>query len=149
MTRLVGIVPLHPAQSGLHNLLRGLCELSESLRVAPRAGVAWTPFEKLGTVVRAGFGWFYDHVPLSVYSFAQYPNEIVTMFGPGGQITAGPSLYRNGLGTVSTKSAFVFQETNQGNFSPRSATGNVQIEQPVSQYLCCGWATRRRNPMDW
>jgi hypothetical protein len=110
-------------------------ELSESSRVAPRAGIAWTPFEKLGTVLRAGFGWFYDHVPLSVYSFAQYPNEIVTMFGPGGQITAGPSLYQNGLGTVSTKSAFVFQETNQGNFSPRSDTGNVQIEQPLTERL--------------
>ena len=110
-------------------------ELSESLRVAPRAGLAWTPFEKLGTVLRAGFGWFYDHVPLSVYSFAQYPDEIVTMFGPGGQITAGPSLYQNGLGTVNTKSAFVFHETNAGNFSPRSDTGNVQIEQPLSQRL--------------
>ena len=62
--------------------------LSESFRVAPRAGIAWTPFGDKGTVVRAGFGFFYDRVPLSVYSFDQYPNETITMFGPGGQITA-------------------------------------------------------------
>jgi hypothetical protein len=110
-------------------------ELSESLRVAPRAGIAWTPFANAGTVVRAGFGWFYDRVPLSVYSFANYPNQVVTMFGPGGQITAGPWIYRNGLGTASSQFPFVFEEPGAGNFSPRSATGNVQIEQPVSSHL--------------
>ena len=62
-------------------------ELSESFRVAPRAGIAWTPFGDKGAVMRAGFGLFYDRVPLSVYSFDQYPNQIITMFGPGGQIT--------------------------------------------------------------
>jgi Carboxypeptidase regulatory-like domain len=110
-------------------------ELSESLRVAPRAGIAWTPFANTGTVLRAGFGWFYDRVPLSVYSFSSYPNESVTMFGPGGQISAGPTIYQNGLGTVSSKSVFVFKEPGAGNFSPRSDTGNLQIEQPLSQHL--------------
>jgi len=110
-------------------------ELSESFRVAPRAGIAWTPFASTGPVLRAGFGWFYDRVPLSVYSFDHYPSETITMFGPGGQITAGPWVYQNGLGTVSSKFPFVFQEPAAGNFSPRSATGNVQIEQPLSEHL--------------
>jgi hypothetical protein len=110
-------------------------ERSESLRVAPRAGIAWTPFADRGTVVRAGFGWFYDRVPLSVYSFAHYPNQIVTMFDPGGQITAGPLVYQNGLGTVTSRFPFVFKEPGVGNFSPRSDTGNVQIEQPLAQHL--------------
>src|ERR1022692_388483 len=57
------------------------------------------------------------------------------MFGPGGQITGGPFFYQNGLGTVTSKSTFVFQEPGVGNFSPRSDTGNVQIEQPVSPRL--------------
>jgi hypothetical protein len=109
--------------------------LSESLRVAPRAGVAWTPFGATSTVVRAGFGWFYDRVPLNVYSFADYPNETVTMFGPGGQMIGGPLVYQNGLGTVSSRFPFVFRELSAGNFSPRSATGSIQIEQPLSQHL--------------
>jgi hypothetical protein len=109
--------------------------LSESFRVAPRAGVAWTPFGSIGTVLRAGFGWFYDRVPLNVYSFADYPNETVTMFGPGGQTIGGPLVYQNGLGTVSSRFPFVFRELSAGNFSPRSATGSIQIEQPLSQHL--------------
>jgi hypothetical protein len=109
--------------------------LSESLRVAPRAGIAWTPFAGIGMVVRAGFGLFYDRVPLNVYSFDHYPNETITMFGPNGQITAGPWVYQNGLGTVNAEFPFVFHERTAGNFSPRSATGNVQIEQPLSEHL--------------
>ena len=109
--------------------------LSESFRVAPRAGIGWTPFARLGTVIRAGFGWFYDRVPLNVYSFDHYPSETITMFGAGGGITGGPWIYPNGLGTVNSKFPFVFRELDAGNFSPRSATGNVQIEQPLSQYL--------------
>jgi hypothetical protein len=109
--------------------------LSESLRVAPRAGIAWTPFAHAGTIVRAGFGWFYDRVPLNVYSFDRYPNETITMFGPGGQITGGPWLYLNQLATANTEFPFVFQEPAAGNFSPRTATGNVQIEQQLSEHL--------------
>ena len=41
-------------------------EVSESLRVAPRLGVAWNIFHSAGTMIRAGFGLFYDRVPLNV-----------------------------------------------------------------------------------
>src|SRR5450755_3359083 len=110
-------------------------EVSESFRLAPRVGIAWTLFPSLGTVVRAGFGLFYDRVPLNVYAFNQYPSQVISMFGPGGQLSAGPYFYQNGLGTVDVRYPFVFQETNAGNFSPRSATGSVQIEQPITQHV--------------
>jgi hypothetical protein len=110
-------------------------ELSESFRLAPRAGIAWSPFTKSGTIVRAGVGLFYDRVPLNVYSFNHYPSQVVTMFDPSGQMQAGPVLYQNGLGTVDTRFPFVFHEPSAGNFSPRSATGSVQVEQPLSEHV--------------
>lgn len=110
-------------------------EISESFRVAPRAGIAWTPFAGRGTVVRAGFGLFYDRVPLNVYSFASYPNPVVTMFDGAGQVVSGPFFYQNALGVVNVRYPFVFHEPIAGNFSPRSATWSVQIEQPVARFL--------------
>lgn len=110
-------------------------ELSEALRLAPRAGIAWSPLARLGTAVRAGFGWFYDRVPLNVYSFDHYPNAVVTTFNPDGQISAGPYLYQNGLGEVVVRPPLVFQEPVAGNFSPRSATWSVEVDQPLSRYL--------------
>jgi hypothetical protein len=109
--------------------------VSESLRVAPRIGVSWNPLPKIGTVIRAGVGVFYDRVPLSVYSYSSYPNETVTMYDSTGQISAGPFLYENGLGTVDTKPRFVFTESQPGNFTPRATTGSIRIEQPVTGRL--------------
>ena len=109
-------------------------EVSEAMRVAPRAGIAWSPCAAAGTVVRAGIGLFYDRVPLNVYSFGDYPNEMVTLFNAG-QVSAGPFLYQNGLGEATSRSPFVFQEPAAGNFSPRSSTWSVQVEQPVTQFL--------------
>ena len=31
---------------------------------------------------RAGFGLFYDHVPLNVYTFNRYPDQVVTIMHP-------------------------------------------------------------------
>ena len=108
-------------------------EISESFRVAPRAGIAWTPSAATGTVVRAGFGLFYDRVPLNVYSFASFPNRVVTLYDGTGQITGGPFFYENGLGQTAGRYPFVFEEPIAGNFSPRSATWSAQIEQPVTR----------------
>jgi hypothetical protein len=110
-------------------------ELSESFRVAPRAGVAWTPFARSNTVIRAGYGLFYDRLPLNVYSFKNYPTQSVSYFDSTGQLGAGPYPYLNLLGTVTTRSPFVFREQAPGNFSPSSTTGNIQIEQIISPRL--------------
>lgn len=85
--------------------------------------------------MRAGFGWFYDRVPLNVYAFNQYPSQSITFFGAGGQISGGPYLYQNILGTATQPYTFVVREPGAGDFSPYSATGSLQIEQPVTTRL--------------
>jgi hypothetical protein len=110
-------------------------EISEALRLAPRAAIAWNPFTGLGTVVRAGAGVFYDRVPLGVYSFDQYPERVVTFYDPNGSVSAGPFTYLNGLGEVISRRSFIFTREVPGNFSPRSTTGSLQIEQPITKRL--------------
>jgi hypothetical protein len=110
-------------------------QISEAFRVAPRVGVAWSPFNGTGTVVRAGFGFFYDRVPLNVYSFSHYPSQAITYFDPNGGIAAGPITYENVLGQVAVPFPLVDQEHVAGNFSPRSATGSFEIEQPLGHIL--------------
>jgi hypothetical protein len=110
-------------------------ELSGALRLAPRAGIAWSPFAGHGTVVRAGVGAFYDRVPLGVYSFDHYPSPIVTFYNGTGQITRGPILLQPGLGEVISGQKLVIRTLGAGNFSPGSTNGSIQIEQPVTPYL--------------
>jgi hypothetical protein len=109
-------------------------EVSGSYRFAPRMGIAWTPLARTGTVVRAGFGFFYDHVPLNVYSFNHYPAQVLTFYDPAtGDITGGPYFYGNALTQVNTRARFVFRNQAPGNFSPQSATGSMQVEQPLTR----------------
>jgi len=110
-------------------------EISEAFRVAPRGGVVWSPSAKSGTVVRAGFGLFYDRVPLNVYSFASYPNPVITLFDGDGQAIGGPFFYENVIGEVNVRRRLVYQEPVAGNFSPRSSTWSAQVDQPATRWL--------------
>lgn len=110
-------------------------EISRAYRAAPRAGLAWNPLPARGTTVRAGFGFFYDRVPLNVYAFNRYPDRVITMYDSAGEIEAGPFLFLNTLGQVKVRHPFLYQKPVDGNFSPRSATWTVQIEQPVAHFL--------------
>lgn len=108
-------------------------EVSESFRVAPRASAAWTPFTHAGTTFRAGFGLFYDRVPLNVYSFPDYPNAAITMFDGFGNTLGGPFLFQNVIGEASMRYPFVIREQAAGNFSPHSETWHVEVDQPISR----------------
>jgi Carboxypeptidase regulatory-like domain len=108
-------------------------EISETLRIAPRLGLAYTPFSSTGTVLRGGAGLFYDRVPLDVYGFSQYPEQVVTTYGAGGGIATGPTTYYNELGVVTSRSPFIFGRNTAGNFSPHSTTWSFEVEQPVTR----------------
>ncbi|MBV9265989.1 MAG: hypothetical protein JO061_07465, partial [Acidobacteriaceae bacterium] len=110
-------------------------DISESFRVAPRAGFSWSPFENLGTVLRGGFGVFYDRVPLNVYAFPSYPSQVITFFDTSGAISAGPFEYQNILGQVTRRDPFVVAEPTPGNFSPQSSIWSVQLEQPLGTWV--------------
>ena len=95
-------------------------EVSGAFRVAPRLGLAWNPIPGQGTTVRGGFGFFYDRVPLNVYVFNKYPDQVVTYYDAAGNVSGGPYLYLNTLGQAKVRHPFVFQQPIDGNFSPRS-----------------------------
>jgi hypothetical protein len=109
-------------------------QVSGAFRVAPRLGLAWSPFGT-GMVVRSGFGLFYDRVPLNIYSFNRYPDQSITLYDAAGGIEGGPFLFLNTLGQSRVRSPFVNQKPIDGNFSPHSANWSVSVEQPIHKDL--------------
>ncbi len=109
--------------------------ITETMRVAPRVGLAWTPFANQQTTVRGGFGLFFDRVPLSVFAFNGYPEQVITTFGPNGEILDGPRHFINITDRAVEKFPLLFSKKVVGNFAPYSATWNVEIEHPVNRML--------------
>ena len=110
--------------------------LATSLRIAPRVGMAWSPFSNERSVVRFGWGDFYDHIPLDVYTFARYPSRTITDFGVDGAVSGLPIPYTNVIGSATgPRSFFVSGKQVAGAFSPRGATWNLQLEHSLSSLL--------------
>jgi hypothetical protein len=107
--------------------------LATSYRTAPRGGFAWSPFASQKTVFRAGYGLFYDHLPLEIYAFGRYPLRTVTSYALDGSIIGAPVLYTNVIGSsTGPKSFFINGQQVAGAFSPRGATLNLQLEHSFS-----------------
>jgi hypothetical protein len=110
--------------------------LAENLRMAPRIGVAWNPFNDERTVLRFGWGQFYDHIPLDVYTFGRYPTRVITQYAPDGTPVAPPVVFTNVIGSATgPRSFFVRGEQVAGAFSPRGDTWNAQFERIVNSHL--------------
>ena len=110
--------------------------LASSLRIAPRSGLAWTPFSEGRTVFRAGYGQFYDHIPVDVYAFSRYPNRTITTYAPDGSVIGAPVEYVDVIGSATGPSSFlVHGQRVAGAFSPRGETWNLQVEHSFSRLL--------------
>lgn len=108
--------------------------LPGSLRIAPRVGLAWTPFSNGRTVFRAGYGEFYDHLPLAIYTFGRYPERTITYFAPDGSTIGSPRRYLNVIGSITGPRSFLVNgQLVAGGFAPRGATWNVQLERSFSR----------------
>ena len=97
--------------------------IGEDHNFAPRIGFALTPFADDHTVIRGGVGLFYDKIPITVGSFQQYQQRVVTTFANNGiTISGGPTLFRHEL-------------SGNGYRNPYSVAATLQIDHEIKRVL--------------
>jgi hypothetical protein len=111
-------------------------DVTGTVRLAPRLGMSWMPAGDGRTVIRGGYGVFYDRVPLSVYTFRSMPLRTVIDYALDGSILGDPYAGSNLLGPGSgVKSPLVRNKNQPGNFVPQSDAWNLQLERRVASFL--------------
>ena len=105
------------------------------VRYAPRGGFSWSPFGKDSkTVVRGGMGVFYDHVPLNVFAFQQYPQQVVTTFAPVAAVGPLTDL-QNGVISTGPHFSLIRGHGSKPHFSPYSTASSLEIEHVINRLV--------------
>jgi hypothetical protein len=110
--------------------------ITATSRIAPRLGFVWNPSSGGRTSVSGGIGTFYDSVPLNVYAFSRYPEQIITTYQPGGSVLGTPQTYLNLTSeAVASEFPLLDQDRKIGNFAPYTVAWNLQVQHQFSEHL--------------
>jgi hypothetical protein len=100
--------------------------------LGPHIGIAYSPRRDGRTVIRAGSGTVYGHVPLLASDFIDNPTRVIRYFDPSGNIVGAPILLQN---------TYLQSDTNSGpqsstqfpRSSPRTFTWSFEVEREVQR----------------
>src|SRR6266853_93474 len=104
--------------------------IGRSAALGPHIGFAYSPQRNGKTVIRAGAGTVYGHVPLLAADFINNPTRLATYFGPSGAIIGEPVVLQNTYLESGTGSSPKFS-SQIPRTSPRTFIWNFEVEREI------------------
>jgi hypothetical protein len=98
--------------------------------LGPHIGVAYSPRSNGKTVIRAGAGSVYGHVPLLAASFLDNPTRVISYLDPAGTLIGEPITLQNAY--VQSEDESAPQISSQiPRTSPRTFTWSAEVEREI------------------
>jgi hypothetical protein len=108
--------------------------IGRSAALGPHLGFAYSPTGNGKTVIRAGAGSVYGHVPLLAASFLDDPTHMISFFDTSGTAIGEPIALRNAyLESGSGSAPQIIAQLPRT--TPRTFTWNVQIEREIRRNI--------------
>jgi hypothetical protein len=106
--------------------------LGRRAALGPHVGLAYSPRRDGKTVIRAGAGAVYGHVPLLAADFVENPTRVISFFDPSGTIVGEPVLLQNTYLQSDTGSA-PQTVSRIPRTSPRTFTWSFEVERELQR----------------
>ncbi len=113
---------------------------TDTNNISPRLGFAWSPWASRRTVVRGGFGLFYDRVPLRALANALLSSGNTTVLTPDSQVSVSLSPAQNGapvfpnlLASLPPVVAINFSTMDRRMQNAYSGQGSVEVERQLGE----------------
>ncbi len=108
--------------------------IGDAAAFSPRLGIVYTPGSQGRTVLRGGFGVFYDRVPLLAGDFTHNPVRRITEFNSSGVPLGPPIAYQNFYERVGENGTIVPSGHHLAS-TPYNLTWNAEWDQEITPNL--------------
>jgi hypothetical protein len=105
--------------------------IGNTAEFAPRGGFVYSPTHSGSTVIRGGFGLFYNREALLAANYNENPSRTMTFYSPGG-IPLGPSqVWTNGYSIIGEHGTVITPINHHLGVTPYDRTWSLEVDQEL------------------